>query len=764
MVTNTNTFEMDFAGRKLSLETAKLARQANGSVTIRYGDTVILATVCLGTEPRPGINFLPLTIDYEERLYAAGKIPGSFFRREGRPTEDAILTARLTDRPIRPLLPRSWRNEVQIIVTVLSVDHETPPDILSVIGASSVLHISEMPYKGPVGACHVGYIEGEYVINPTFAQLEHSLFDVTVVSTREAVIMIETEGDEATEDLIMQAIRIGHEANQDVIALQETLRQEHGKPKYPVPEAETEPELAALVSSFADEKLPSALLHLGGSEREQALDRLQKELLESAGDSYDPEDVVSLFDSKVKEFIRANLLHGKRVDGRSVTEVRPITSEVGLLPRTHGSALFSRGQTQVLSITTLGSKRQEQMLDGLGVEETKRFMHHYNFPPYSTGETKRVGTPGRREIGHGALASKALMPVLPGEDDFPYTIRLVSEVLSSNGSSSMASVCSSSLSLMDAGIPVRSAVGGVAMGLVTGGKGEYVVLTDIAGLEDAYGDMDFKVAGTAKGVTAIQMDTKLEGIRMEVVEKALNQAHDARIFILGEMAQTISSSRAEVSRYAPRMYKMKVNPDKIGAIIGSGGKTIRSIIEQTKTTIDVEDDGTVVIGALDEAAANQAIDIINKLTKDVEIGEVYTGKVSRILGFGAMVEILPGKEGMVHISELADHRVPTVEDAVKLGEEIEVKVIAIDSMGRVNLSRRAVHETTPREAPSQPDRSRDRRPPPGRPQDRRPPAGRPGDRRPSEGRPQDRRPPRRADEDRPGPRQDDQRRPFRRWS
>ncbi len=764
MVTESNTFEMDFAGRKLTLETAKLARQANGAVTIRYGDTVMLATVCLGTEPRPGLNFLPLTIDYEERLYAAGKIPGSFFRREGRPTEDAILTARLTDRPIRPLLPSSWRNEVQVIVTVLSVDHESSPDILSVIGASAAMHMSEMPYNGPVGASHVGYIDGQYLVNPTFAQLEHSLFNVTVVSTSEAVIMIETEAEEATEDLILQAIKIGHEANQAVIDLQERLRQEHGRPKWPVPEAETDPGLADIVSRFATDRLPSTLLHLGGSEREQALDNLQKELLETTGESYARADVVSLFDSKVKEFIREGLLKGKRVDGRSLTDVRPITGEVGLLPRTHGSALFSRGQTQVLSIVTLGSKRQEQMLDGLGVEETKRFMHHYNFPPYSTGETKRVGTPGRREIGHGALASKALMPVLPGDDDFPYTIRLVSEVLSSNGSSSMASVCASSLSLMDAGIPVKAGVGGVAMGLVTGGNGEYAVLTDIAGLEDAYGDMDFKVAGTAKGVTAIQMDTKLEGISLEVVEKTLNQAHDGRIFILGEMERTISSSRPEVSRYAPRMYKMKINPEKIGAVIGSGGKTIRSIIEQTKTTIDVDDDGTVVIGALDEAAANQAIDIINKLTKDVEVGEVYTGKVSRILSFGAMVEILPGKEGMVHISELSDQRIPTVEDAVKLGEEIEVKVIAIDSMGRINLSRRALSDKAPRQ-----DGPR-REPPQNRPQDRRPPPGKPGDNRPSprqdrppQNRPRDRRPPGESGDNRPGPRQDD-RRPFRRWN
>jgi len=710
-MTTSNTFKMDFAGRTLGLETAKLARQANGAVTVRYGDTIVLATVCLGRQPRTGIDFLPLTIDYEERMYAAGKIPGGFIRREGRPTEEAVLTARLTDRPIRPLLPKNWRNEVQVIITVLSVDQEVSPDMLAVIGASAALHISEMPFSGPVGASHVGYVNGEYLVNPTFTQIEDSLFDVTVVSTKEAVIMLETGANEAAEDLIMQAIRIGHDANQEVIRLQERLRQEHGKPKLAVSAAETDPELAALVSRFADEKLPSALLHLGKSEREQVLDDLQDELLYSTGDSYAREHIVALFDKKVKEYVRAALLQGKRVDGRSLTEVRSITSEVGLLPRTHGSALFTRGQTQVLSIATLGSKRQEQRLDGIGIEGSKRFIHHYNFPPYSTGETKRVGTPGRREIGHGALAGKALLSVLPGEDEFPYTIRLVSEVLSSNGSSSMASVCASSLSLMDAGIPMKAAVSGVAMGLVTGGDGEYVVLTDIAGLEDAYGDMDFKVAGTTNGVTAIQMDTKLQGISLEVVEKTLNQARDGRMFILGEMERTISCGRPEVSRYAPRMYKMKISPDKIGAVIGTGGKTIRSIIEETKTSIDVEDDGTVVIGSLDEAAANQAMDIINKLTKDVEVGEVYTGKVSRILSFGAMVEILPGKEGMVHISELADHRISMVEDAVKLGEEVEVKVIGIDNMGRVNLSRRAVNETAPRDVDAQVNRSEDRRPP-----------------------------------------------------
>jgi len=505
--------------------------------------------------------------------------------------------------------------------------------------------------------------------------------------------MVEAGAREAPEDIVAQAIRFGHEANQGIIELQEQIQQACGKPKVEAPVVEVNPEALSAVSSMVDGRLEQALNQSEKSEREQALGNLKKELVENLGETFSEEDIISAFGTKVRAGIRSNILDkAQRIGGRGLTDVRSINCEVGLLPRTHGSALFSRGQTQVLSITTLGSIRQEQQLDGLGIEESKRFIHHYNFPPFSSGEVKRVGTPSRREIGHGALAERAILPVLPEDGDFPYTIRLVSEVLSSSGSTSMASVCAGSLSLMDAGIPIKRAVAGVAMGLVTGEKGNYTILTDIEGIEDNYGDMDFKVAGTTEGVTALQLDIKLGGISLEIVEKALNQAREARLSILEIMNQTISSSRPEVSRYAPRMYKITIDPSKIGSVIGTGGKTIRSIIEETKTTIDINNDGIVVIGSSDEEAARKAIGIIENLTKEVEVGSIYTGKVNRVLNFGAFVEILPGKEGLVHISELADHRVAKVEDVVKVGDEVTVKVIDIDSQGRINLSRRAVIE------------------------------------------------------------------------
>jgi len=694
LITKSQSIEGEVGGRSLTIDTGKLAGQASGAVTVRYGDTVVLVTVCVSSEPREGIDFLPLTVDYEERLYAAGKIPGGFIRREGRPTEEAILASRLTDRPLRPLLPKSWRNDVQLVITVLSADQENDPDILAVIGGSTALSMSKVPFGGPVGAVHVGYINDKLILNPTLAQLEDSLLDVVVASTKEAIVMIEAGAREVSEDIVIQAVKFGHEANQDIIKLQEQLQQTCGNPKVEAPITEVNPEVIAAISPIVKEKLTQVLAQPEKSQREQALSNLQKELVESLGASFPEEDILAALETKVKAEVRAGVLErGRRVGGRGLTEVRPISCEVGLLPRTHGSALFTRGETQVLTITTLGSIRQEQQLDGLGIEETKRFIHHYNFPPFSTGEVKRIGTPGRREIGHGALAERALTPVLPKDGDFPYTIRLVSEVLSSSGSTSMASVCASSLSLMDAGIPVKGAVAGVAMGLVTDEKGDYAILTDIEGVEDAYGDMDFKVAGTTEGITALQLDTKLKGISLEILGKALSQAKEARLFILDVMQQTISSSRPEVSHYAPRMYKIMINPEKIGSVIGTGGKTIRSIIDETKATINVENDGTVIIGSSDEEAARRAIEMIESLTKEVEIGTVYTGKVTRLMDFGAFVEILPGKEGLVHISELADYRVSKVEDIVKVGDEITVKVINIDHMGRVNLSRRAVLET-----------------------------------------------------------------------
>ena len=687
------TLECEIRDRKLTIATGKLAKHATEAVTVSYGDSVVLVTLCVSNEPREGVDFLPLTIDYEERLYAAGKIPGGFIRREGRPSQEATLASRLTDRPLRPLLPKDWRNDIQLIITVLSADQENDPDILAVIGSSAVLSISEVPFNGPISAVRIGYINDELILNPTLPQLEESQLDLVVASTKQTIAMVEAAAKEVSEDTVVQAIKLGHEANQGIIKLQEELQQTCSKPKLAIPTSEVNPEILSAISPIVEAKLAQALNQPEKLLREQALKNLQEELVETFGEKFTEEDILAAFKAKNRTEIRTNILDkAQRIGGRGLTDVRPLSCEIGLLPRTHGSALFTRGETQVLTITTLGSIRQEQQLDGLGIKESKRFIHHYNFPPFSAGEVGRVGTPKRREIGHGALAERALLPVLPKDEDFPYTIRLVSEVLSSSGSTSMASVCASSLSLMDAGIPIKRAVAGIAMGLVTGDKGDNAILTDISGLEDAYGDMDFKVAGTAEGITALQMDTKLKGVSIEILEKALYQAREARAVILDTMNKTISSSRPEISRYAPRMYKMAINPEKIGSVIGSGGKTIRSIIEETKTTIDINNDGTVVIGSTDEESANKAIKIIEGLTKDIEAGSIYTGKVTRILNFGAMVEILPGKEGLIHISELADYRVPNVEDVVKVGDEVTVKVINVDNMGRINLSRRAVFE------------------------------------------------------------------------
>ncbi len=692
-MTTSHSFETTVGDRKLVIETGKFARQASGAVTVRYGDTVVLVTVCVGKQPREGVDFLPLTVDYEERLYAAGKIPGGFIRREGRPSEGATLACRLTDRPLRPLLPKAWRNDIQLVVTILSVDQESDPDVLSIIGSSSVLGLSEIPFDGPVSAVHVGYIDNELVLSPTFAQLENSQLDLVVASTKHAVIMLEAEAREVSEEIVTQAIKLGHEANQAIIDIQEQLREAFGKPKVATPVVELDQSAVSAVSSALNDRLAPALNQPEKALREKALSKLKAELVENLSESFPEAAILAALDGIVRAEVRNSILaKGQRVSGRSLTEIRPISCEVGLLPRIHGSALFSRGETQVLTLTTLGSSRDAQKIDGLGLEESRRFMHHYNFPPFSVGEVKRIGTPSRREIGHGALAARALAQVIPSEDKFPYTIRLVSEVLGSNGSTSMASTCASSLSLMDAGVPTKSAVAGISLGLVTDENDNYAILTDIEGFEDNYGDMDYKVAGTSQGITAIQLDTKLKGISLEILEKALYQGRQARLSILEIMQQTISASRSEVSRYAPRMHKITIDPYKIGAVIGSGGKTIRAIIEETKTTIDISNDGTVLIGAVDAEAADKAIKIIEDLTKDVEVGTVYTGKVVRLMTFGAFVEILPGKDGLVHISELADYRVERVEDIVKIGDEVTVKVIAIDSQGRINLSRRALSE------------------------------------------------------------------------
>ena len=689
----TNRFQCDIGGRTLAIETGKFAEQANGAVTVSYGETVVLVTACASAEPREGTDFLPLTIDYEERLYAAGKIPGSFFRREGRPSTEAVLTCRLTDRPLRPLFPKGFRHDIQVVVTVLSADQENDPDIQAIIGASSALGISDIPFSDPVAACRVGYIDGEYVLNPTFTQLTQSKLDLIIVGTKDGATMVEAEVKELAEDIVLQGIKFGQEANQDVIKLQEQLIEACGIPKMETKTKELSPELQAEVAAIVGDRFSEGLRGKDRAEREALLAQPKEKIMSKWGGTYSAQEINSAFELALKETVRANILDkGTRPDGRGLTDIRHISCEVGIFPRTHGSGLFARGQTQVLTITTLGSPGEEQQIDGIGQEETKRFMHHYNFPPFSTGEVKRMGSPGRREIGHGALAERALAPVLPSEVDFPYTIRLVSEVLSSNGSTSMASVCGSSLSLMDAGVPIKTPVAGVAMGLITGDNERFAVLTDIQGLEDALGDMDFKVAGTAEGITALQMDIKIKSIKYEIIEKGLSQARDARLFILERMKETISSSRPELNKYAPRLTKITIDPEKIRHVIGPGGKTIRSITSEAKVTIDIENDGTILIGSPSEEATQKAIRIIEELTRDVEAGATYSGKVTRTTNFGAFVEILPGKEGLVHISELADYRAPSVEDVVKVGDEIMVMVTEIDRMGRINLSRRAVLE------------------------------------------------------------------------
>jgi polyribonucleotide nucleotidyltransferase len=684
------TFERTIGDKTLTLESGKLAGLADGAVVVRYGDTVILATACVSDKPREGIDFFPLTVDFEERLYSIGKIPGSFFRREGRPSTDAILASRLTDRPIRPLFPKGFRNDVQIAMTLLSSDREHDPDVLGTIGASAALSISGAPFAGPVSAVRVGRIDGQFVINPTYDQIQESELDLVVSGTKDAIMMVEAGALEVGEDVMLEALEFAQSVNQEIIELQEKLIKKVGKPQLEVEASKVHPKLKGLVEEALEGNLEE-LLAAAKDERQGGLDDRRLELVERFGEEFGADQVAAALDAFVKETVRSSILEKDvRPDGRNSTEIRPISCETDLLPRTHGSGLFTRGQTQVLSIVTLGSFGEQQKLDNINPEERKRFLHHYNFPPFSVGETRPMRGPGRREIGHGALAERAVEAVIPPEEDFPYTIRIVSEVLSSNGSTSMASVCGSTLALMDAGVPIQKPVAGIAMGLIMGEGGNFKVLTDIAGLEDALGDMDFKVAGTDEGITALQMDIKVKGITMAVLTQALAQAKDARMFILGKIKDTIAEPRKELSPFAPRMYRLQIPVDKIGTLIGPGGRVIRSIIEETKCSIDVEDDGTVVIGSSSGEGAERAIGIIEGLTKDVEVGEIYTGKVVRIVDFGAFVELPGGKDGLVRIGELADYHVPTVEDVVKLGDEIMVKVLEIDNMGRINLSRRAV--------------------------------------------------------------------------
>ena len=643
------------------------------------------------SEPREGIDFFPLTVDFEERHYAIGQIPGSFFRREGRPTTHAILTDRLIDRPIRPLFPKGFKNEVQVIITTLSSDRETPLDILALNGVSTALSISNIPFNGPLAATRIGYIDGEFIANPTYQQLEESLLDIVVAGSRDGVSMMEAGANEVDEDTVFEAIQMAQDINLEIISLQEDFQEEAGKEKSEFVSRGHDPEAVDQAKDVLGNRIYEALVASSDQDDMKIkLSELEEELTNSLQD-FDSSVASGAFEELLDEQFRKRILKDNvRPDGRGLREIRPLSADVSLLPRTHGSGLFNRGETQILALTTLGSQSDAQRLDNLSPEETKSFLLHYNFPPYSTGEAGRVGSPGRREIGHGALAERALSAVLPSQEDFPYTIRVVCEALSSNGSTSMGSVCAGTLSLMDAGVPISAPVAGISVGLVTGEDGNYVTLTDIQGLEDHVGDMDFKVAGTTDGITAIQLDIKVNSISFEVIKDALSQAKEARMQILDVLHDAIPDVKADVSPFAPRIEKIKVPIDKIGTVIGPGGKTIRSIVEETKATVDIQDDGTVLIGSSDAEASAHAIRIINDLTREIEVGEVFTGKVAKIASFGAFVELLPGTDGMVHISELDTHRVASVEDVVNVGDEIEVKVISKDNAGRIKLSRKAL--------------------------------------------------------------------------
>ncbi len=684
-------------GRAMTLETGRMAKQASGAVFCTYGETAVLVTAVGAKEPKDGVDFFPLTVDYEEKLYAAGKIPGGFLKREGKASEKAILCSRLIDRPIRPLFPKGYRNDVQVVATVLSVDMDNTPDVLAMVGASAALHLSQIPFMGPIAGVVVGLVDGEFIINPNQEQEEKSIRHLTVAGTADAVMMVEAGAQEVPEMTILDAIMFGHEEIKKIVAAIEEFRAEAlalelAKEKV-MPELKVIPEeIEAAVKEYAYENLLEAIRIKEKHARDAAAEAVKEEAVEHLLEQFpeQEDDLRAALDGLMKYIVRRLITVDKiRPDGREMTEVRPITCEVDILPRPHGSALFTRGQTQILSTVTLGAAREEQILDGLDNESSKRYIHHYNFPPYSVGEARPMRGPGRREIGHGALAERALEPVIPSDEEFPYTIRVVSEALESNGSTSMGSVCGSTMSLMAAGVPIKRPVSGVAMGLIRE-ENEFSVLTDLQGLEDALGDMDFKVAGTTEGVTAIQMDIKIAGINRAILEQALKQAHDGRMFILGKMLEAIPTAREELSKYAPRVITMMINPDKIRDVIGPGGKVIKKIVEDTGVKIDIEDDGRVMIMSNDAAASDKAVKIIEDITKEVEVGGVYMGKVVRITDFGAFVEVLPGKDGLVHISQLALERVKKVEDVVKVGDEIMVKCVEIDKQGRVNLSRKVL--------------------------------------------------------------------------
>ena len=686
------SFRMELAGRPLIVETGKMAKQASGAVLVRYGETVVLVTSTASKEAREGMDFFPLTVDYEEKMYAVGKMPGGFLRREGRPGNSAILNARLIDRPIRPLFDKRCRNDIHVMATVLSVDYDNAPELCGMLGASASLGISDIPWDGPIAGVRVGRIDGQFVINPTQEQLKVSTLNITVAGSETAILMVEGGAQEAPEEDVLDAIMFGHETIKELVAFQKKIIEEVGKPKRTLIFPEIPEEIKTAIYAYAERPLKEAIFNPDKLTREAHMEEVRKEAEAHFKEIY-PEngsDIAECLNHLTKEIVRHMISVDKiRPDGRALDEIRPISCEVGLLPRVHGSALFTRGQTQALTITTLAPMSETQIIDDLTQETEKRYIHQYNFPSYSVGETKSSRGPGRREIGHGALAERALIPVIPTVEEFPYAIRVVSEILESNGSSSQASVCGSTMSLMNAGVPIKAPVAGIAMGLVNEGE-HFTVLTDIQGMEDALGDMDFKVAGTAKGITAIQMDIKIHGLSREILLAALQQAQRGRMFILGKMAECIDKPAEHLSPYAPKIITLTIPVDRIRDVIGSGGKIINKIISETGVKMDVEEDGHVYIATPDEEAAQRAKKWVEELTHEVQVGETYLGKVTRLMKFGVFVEILPGKEGMVHVSQLATRRVEKPEDVVHEGDEIMVKVTEIDDKGRINLSRKAL--------------------------------------------------------------------------
>ena len=689
-------FIYDLSGRELKVIIGKVAEQANGSCLVQCGETVVLVNACASKEPREGVDFFPLSCDFEEKLYSVGKIPGGFIKREGRPSEKSILTSRLIDRPLRPLFPEGYRNDVQVIATALSVEQDNQPDILAMIGSSIALTISDIPFNGPTGSVNVGYVDGEYVINPTIVQREKSRLNITVSGTKDAIMMVEAGADILSEEEVLNAILFAHEEIKSICNFIETIREEIGKEKSEVIIKQRDEDLFNSIIEFGKEQIISALRTPNKMEREENLDKITKEIFEKFLPNYEDKkgEINSAIESVIVDEVRRLIIEeGIRPDDRELDEVRKISCERGLLPRTHGSGLFTRGQTQVLTLTTLGAPGEVQVLDGVIDEDDKRYMHQYNFPPFSVGDVRPLRSPGRREIGHGALAERALVPVLPSEEEFPYTMRLVSEVLSSNGSSSQASICGSTLSLLDAGVPIKDSVAGIAMGLIKDEKtNKIAILTDIQGLEDHFGDMDFKVAGTKDGITALQMDIKIDGISREILATALEKAKRARLHILSIMNDCIATPSEEMSKYAPKIFTMQILPEKIREVIGPGGKVINKIIDETGVKIDTFDDGRIAITADSRENGERAKEMINEIVKEIEVGEIYSGVITTITNFGAFVELIKGKEGLLHISNMTHERLNKVEDLFKVGDVVEVKVIEIDNQGKIKLSRKALLE------------------------------------------------------------------------